>query len=365
MSSRITYPRSTLAIISLHAVSWIIYGAFIYAANAITNPNVSVVKTIFFLLPLCLTFYCCVWCLQKSDPNRIFFTIGIWLALVIILALLTYFYIYALLPKAGIKIYSTTAINVYLKSALLGFFQYLFYAAMYTYIRIAFKQQRQMAKMEEEKLLKELENARLKEQEMKIEQERLKLEYAFMRSQINPHFLHNTLNLLYAQAFEHSDELAKNIQHLSRMMSYSMECTKYQSDKVFVQKEINNLKTLIEINNLRFNDKKIIDLEIEGEATNQMVPPLSFLTIVENAIKHGDYNDDKNQIQIVIRITNDTVQFQCRNKKKQTKQDMSSHGIGLTNLQKRLSATFDNPYALCVTDDEFFYTCELLIKSNI
>lgn len=364
MKLGITYPQSNIATFSLHVASWLIYGAFIFAANSLTNPNVTVTKTLLYLLPLCLTFYGCVWCLHQSDLKRIARTILIWLALILVLGMLTYSYIYALLPKAGVKLYSDTAITQFIKSALLGFFQYFFYAAMYTYIRLAFRQQKTVAKLEEEKLLRELENARLKEQEMKSEQEKLKLEYAFMRTQINPHFLHNTLNLLYSQALEFSDELARNIHRLSRMMSYSMESTRYQSDKVFIQKEINNLKTLLEINNLRFGDRAAIALEIEGEATNQMVPPLSFLTIVENAIKHGDATDPEAPIQIHIRIIRNDVVFRCQNKKKNKFEARSSHGIGLTNLRKRIAAISQQSFAMCITDDEVYYTCELIIKSN-
>ena len=88
--------------------------------------------------------------------------------------------------------------------------------------------------MQEEKLLNELENSKLKQQELKSQKDKLLLEYAFLRSQVNPHFLHNTLNVLFSQALEHSEELADNISKLSRIMRYSLESVEYESDKVFV-----------------------------------------------------------------------------------------------------------------------------------
>ncbi len=206
-----------------------------------------------------------------------------------------------------------------------------------------------------------LENSRLKQQELKSEQEKLLLEYAFLRSQVNPHFLHNTLNVLFSQAMEYSQELADNICKLSRMMRYSMESIEHDSDKVPVQKELDNLKLLIEINNIRFADSRAIQYEIVGEPNGQMLPPLSIITIVENAFKYGDLKDPDHPLTIRVVLRPQQVYFYCRNKKRKNNLQLSS-GIGITNLSKRLDVAFKNKYNMDAKDEEGFYTFELTLN---
>src|SRR5690606_8010228 len=115
----------------------------------------------------------------------------------------------------------TNQIREFIKYAVLGYIQYYAYAVLYFAISNFIKKEREYRKVQEEKFYKERENARLKEQELNTQKEKLQAEYAFLRAQVNPHFLHNTLNTLYSQALEHSDILASNISKLSNMMRYS------------------------------------------------------------------------------------------------------------------------------------------------
>ena len=184
-----------------------------------------------------------------------------------------------------------------------------------------------------------------------------------MRAQINPHFLHNTLNVLFSQALDYSQDLADNILKLSRIMRYSLESLEYESGKVSIQKELEHLQTLLEINTMRFGDSKTIEYSVEGQITGQMLPPLSIMTIVENAFKYGDLKDPSNPMQIKIVLKPNEIYFYCRNKKKKNNILLSSTNIGIANLSKRLDVTFKGMYEMKASDELEFYTLELIVKN--
>lgn len=349
--------------ILVHTCAWVVYGSFIYIANYLANPHIKIINTILFLLPYCLTFYTSIFCLGLYKRIGVLWSIATFFIVFFVMATVGYCYIYLILPGFGIQLYSSDNFRSFLKAAVLGYVQYFSYAMLYFYAVQTFKNERQLRILQEEKLRHELENSILKQQELKAQQDKLLLEYAFLRSQVNPHFLHNTLNVLFSQAMEYSQDLADNISKLSRIMRYSMESVEYESDKVFVQKELDHLQLLIEINNIRFGNSKVIDYKIEGEAEDQMLPPLSIITVVENAFKYGDLKDPLHPLKIRVSLLPGQIYFYCRNKKRKNNIELSSHNIGITNLSKRLDVAFKGKYKMEAADEEAFYTLELTVNT--
>jgi len=203
-----------------------------------------------------------------------------------------------------------------------GFLTYFTFALLYYTVNESLNKQKKIQKLQEEKfkleqekLQKELENSFVKQKELETQKEKLQLEYAFLRTQINPHFLYNTLNVLYSQAMDYSQDLAENILKLSNMMRYSLENIEFESGKVPIQKELQYLQTLIEINTMRFGDSRYVVYEISGTIREHVVPPLSLITVVENAFKYGDLKDPENPLTIKLVIEQDSIYFYCRNKK--------------------------------------------------
>jgi len=347
----------------LHISAWVVYGSFIYIANYLANPNVKVSNTIFFLLPYCLTFYVSYYFLKLYKVKGILWSVASFFIVFLVMGLIGYTYIYLLLPVFGLKLFSSAKFGDFLKAAVLGYVQYFSYAMLYFHVIESLKRERELRKLQEEKLRNELENSLLKQQELKSQKDKLTLEYAFLRSQVNPHFLHNTLNVLFSQALEHSEELAENISKLSRIMRYSLESVEYDSDKVFVQKELDNLHLLLEINNIRFGNSKVIEYVVEGEVTNQMLPPLSMITVVENAFKYGDLKDAQHPLKIRVKLRPGQVYFYCKNKVRKNNLELSSHNIGMTNLCKRLDVAFKGKYIMDAVDEKDFYTFQLTINT--
>lgn len=347
----------------MHLSAWVLYGSFIFIANDIANPGIRITHTIFFLIPRCLTFYISIYCLGLYRHRGIPWSIASFFIVFVIMSLVAYCYIYIILPKAGVKVFSSDKLRDFLKNAVLGYVQYFSYALLYFYVAGFFRRERELAQIREEKQLKDdLQNANLKEQELVSEKEKLQLEYAFLRSQLNPHFLHNTLNVLFSQALDHSQELADNISKLSRMMRYSMENTAPGIEKVQVESELNMLRLLIDINSTRF-ENLAVDFRVEGLIDGQLVPPLAMLTIVENAFKYGELKDPRFPLKIEARFRPRFVYFACTNKKNRLKSTIVSTNIGIANLRKRLELSFRDQYVINMIDTDEFYTFELSIKN--
>jgi sensor histidine kinase YesM len=350
--------------ILLHVSAWLLYALFLYFTNVLTKPTITFIGTILYLLPFCITFYISVYCLNFYKEKGIWWIFASIFIVFFVMATLGYGYLYGLLPTAGIILFSSTGFRPFIQEAIWGYVRFFSFALLYFYIRQSFKKEKTLHLLQQEKSQKELENAKLKEQELKAQQEKLMFEYAFLRSQINPHFLHNTLNTLFSEALNYSPDLADNILKLSSIMRYSLESLEFESGKVTVRKELEHLQTLIDINNLRFGKSKSIIYEINGELDGQMVPPLSFITIVENAFKYGDLKDPENPLTIRVQLTCDEVYFYCRNKIKRNVLQFSSYNIGISNLSKRLDVAFKDRYKMQAVEQDDFYIFELTVINN-
>ena len=375
--------------IGLHVLVWFAYALFIYVMNLLTRPNDKFISSILFLLPFCITFYLCVFCLGLYRQWGAWWSLLSFFIVFAVMGSLGYIYLYFFLPGKGVMIFTNKDFNSFLQEALLGYVRYFFYAAFYYYAKEFRQKERQVriiqeekAKVEQEKMERELENALLRQQELQAQKEKielekenvqlekeklelttkkLQLEFAFLRAQINPHFLHNTLNVLFSKALTYSPELADNILKLSRIMRYSLESLEYESGKVPVQKELENLQVLLDIHILRFGNTKAVNYHVEGEAQGQMLPPLSLLTIVENAFKYGDLKDPAFPLEIKVQLKPQEIYFSCQNKKKKNFIPLSSMSIGITNLSRRLDESFKGKYEMKATDELDFYKFELSI----
>jgi len=352
----------------LHITAWLAYSIFIFIANLLTKPSTSITSVLFYMAPYCVTFYLSVYCLGLYKKKGIIWSVASFFVVFIVMSSIGYIYIYILLPLVGVIVFSTTAFKPFLKDILLGYVRFFSFALLYFYIQESFSKgrsvsilQQEKSRLEQQKIQRELENAVLKQQELKAQQEKLQFEYAFLRSQINPHFLHNTLNMLFSQALNYSPELADNILKLSNIMRYSLESLQHESGKVSIQRELEHLQTLIEIHNLRFGNTSTIQYNVTGAINGQTIPPLSLITIVENAFKYGDIRDAEHPLLIDVVLKPGEINFYCKNKKKKNNIQPSSHNIGITNLSKRLDAAFKDKYKLKATDEADFYIFELTV----
>ena len=192
-----------------------------------------------------------------------------------------------------------------------------------------------------------------------VENQRLTAELNFLKAQINPHFLFNTLNNLYYLAYTKSENTTEVIAKLSQMMRYMI----YDSNhpRVLLSKEIEYMQSYISLERLRLNNQIPIDFTIEGNTENVWIAPLIFITFLENAFKHGvSNNNPKAWIKINIRLEGYECTYIVENSKAPaTPNSSEKSGIGLQNVQRRLELSYPNQYAIKIEDKQDVYFVQL------
>lgn len=193
-----------------------------------------------------------------------------------------------------------------------------------------------------------------------LEKERLEVEYAFLRSQINPHFLNNTLNLFYAKALPLSMELSDGIMTLSQIMRYSLDRNE-TNRMVMLADELEHVRNVIKLNQMRFSNRLQIDMNFEFISSSIQIVPLIIITIVENILKHGDCSLPEDPARIHLYIAEDGcfIHLNTYNKKSEWAAEHSS-GIGVENIKKRIAHHYGKDYQLLIDDNDTFYS--LLLK---
>jgi sensor histidine kinase YesM len=218
---------------------------------------------------------------------------------------------------------------------------------------------RNLIKTEQEKLAlmeaKAIDEQRLKE--MEINYRIAQIEY--LKNQINPHFLFNTLNFFYDHVRNCSASAAEGILLLSSIMRYALKDSEPNA-KVMLQDEVKHLRNFIAINQLRFDNRLQVKFDVTGNLHFRMIIPLLLITFVENSFKYGDLLDPQHPLIIRLEVDNDLLVFYSSNKKKLGPVE-TSNGVGLTNTKKRLDLVYKDRYTMAVDNVENFYTTTLKI----
>jgi two-component system, LytTR family, sensor histidine kinase AlgZ len=195
-----------------------------------------------------------------------------------------------------------------------------------------------------------------------LENEKLTAELRFLKAQINPHFLFNTLNNLYYLAFTNSPNTTEVIAKLSQMMRYMI----YDSNtaKISLEKEIEYMHNYISLEKLRLNNEVPILFETNENTEGVQIVPLVLITFLENAFKHGVSNSAENAwVKIDIDVVDKTLHYTVENSQLPTKDEKTKEksGIGLQNVQRRLDLSYPNQYTLNVQNLEDRYIVDLTI----
>ncbi len=199
--------------------------------------------------------------------------------------------------------------------------------------------------------------------ETKILETQLKLkeqELNYLKMQIHPHFLFNTLNTMYGFALKKADETPEMILKLSNLLDYLL----YQVDKPFVLllDEINHIKDYIELEKMRFNNTLEVNFKCNTILETTKIAPMLLLPFVENSFKHGNLKNDVLVINIDLSCTNGNIQFNIENTHSNSRK--TNKGIGLQNIQKRLDLLYKNNYCLNIDDTTPFFKVCLKLNNN-
>lgn len=172
----------------------------------------------------------------------------------------------------------------------------------------------------------------------------------YLRSQINPHFLFNTLNFIYNDARKKAPIAADAIMNLAEMMRYALKRPEV-SDMVLIKEEIEQIEYLIQIHNLRTAGAINLKLDIEGDLTGIKFPPLILLTLTENMFKHGHISHPTQSAHIQIVYKDNVLNLSTINMINNTKAKVSTN-VGLENIQKRLDSFYKDNYTFTFESDQ-------------
>lgn len=199
-------------------------------------------------------------------------------------------------------------------------------------------------------------NKRLKQ----AESEKITTELAYLKSQINPHFLFNTLNSIYSLAIVGSNNTADAIVKLSNMMRYVLNDA--SKDWVNLDDELNYISNYIELQQIRFEESVDINYTVDGDTDGKIVAPLLLIPFIENAFKYGVNAEQNSNIKIEINIKKTMMHVSIWNKKVDYSQStFDSHGIGIENTKSRLNLLYPNRHILSIQDNIDTYNVSLIL----
>lgn len=277
------------------------------------------VSFLFSLIPYLLLFY--------FFPRYRFWSVGLSLAILPVIFLMSY----------GIESFHSL---IRLKTF---FSEHLFYDIIYSSLGMAFYFFRYSHFQE------------LQRKEVIIQSRQAEL--SFLRSQINPHFLFNSLNNIYALVYERSPQSLEALSALSDLLRYIIYDT---DEKVDLQKELDYIDKYISLQRLRFDHKIGINMHVTGDINEVQLPPLLLIPFVENAFKHGALSSDEDGISINVMAMHHRLLFHCTNLKGSHQRDAGG-GIGLQNVRRRLELLYPGKHKLQIKEDNRFYTMQLEI----
>ena len=218
----------------------------------------------------------------------------------------------------------------------------LLFLVISTPIILAFERQQQQSKLNE------------------VAKQQTQTELKLLQQQVNPHFLFNTLNNLYALTLTKSEQAPQLVLHLADLLRYTV----YEGQKPYVllAKELDYLKNFIELQKIRSANKCKFNLVWPHNCDDLKITPLLLIIIVENAIKHGvEPASDKTHVSIKITINDNVLTLYCTNPIP-ARVVKKEHGMGLANLQKRLQLLYPNKHSLITHKQDAMWQTTLTLE---
>lgn len=194
-----------------------------------------------------------------------------------------------------------------------------------------------------------------------LEKQAVEAELFYLKSQINPHFLFNTLNNIHTLVYKQAATAPEAVLHLSSLMRYMI----YESNAhtVPLSREMTYLKDYVSLQQLRYKNAPVVDLQMEGDTSQYFIAPLLFIHFLENAYKHSPARLEPGDIRVTVEIKENTLVFICQNPiaAKHTSIMNEPGGIGLPNIRKRLALLYPEQHTVRIDASDKIFTVTLTI----
>jgi hypothetical protein len=198
------------------------------------------------------------------------------------------------------------------------------------------------------------------QERQQLQNEKLEAELKYLKAQVHPHFLFNTLNNLYSLTITDSKKAPDVVYKLSQLMSYML----YESNKSFVplQNELDYIENYITLEKIRYEERLDVSLNVLSDVKRVHIAPLLILPFVENSFKHG-FSNDIGKVWVHIDILINAGQLIIKVENSKGGNEGTTSGIGLSNVRKRLELIYKDQYDLQIFDEEKTYL--VVLKLNI
>lgn len=331
-----------------HIAFWLIHTLFVATIIYLRAPNFDKLDYAISEALLVSTFYANVFgILLLTQEKKIFQGILAILICLVAYCALKYVHRFIFLPSIGhMDFFIPFEWKGFLNDTLYNFVEYFFYAVGFSYAKRFFLS----------------EKAALQLQNKKIE-----IENNYLKAQINPHFLYNTLDFIYNKTEASNKQAAKCIYLLTEIMSYSLD-NDSDDGMVDLEEEITHLDNYIELQQLRFENTLYIKFDKKGKFSDIRIPHYTLITFIENVFKHGIVNDPVYPLAISITCFSGKLIFEVNNRKDNaTKITKTSSGVGLKNVQERLRLVYGNKQSVTITETEsdFALTMKILLFNGL
>ena len=194
-----------------------------------------------------------------------------------------------------------------------------------------------------------------------LEKQAVEAELTNLKSQINPHFLFNTLNNIHTLVYKQAPAAPEAVMHLASLMRYMI----YESNAATVPlaREMDYLQDYVSLQQLRYRNSPVVDLQIAGETESCYIAPLLFIHLLENAYKHSPARLEPGDLKVRVQVKGDTLAFSVQNPiaKKPANLLDETGGIGLPNVRKRLALLYPDQHKLTIQDTGETFTVNLTI----
>jgi LytS/YehU family sensor histidine kinase len=196
-----------------------------------------------------------------------------------------------------------------------------------------------------------------------LQKEKAQTELSFLKAQINPHFLFNSINSIFASIDKNNIEARSIVIKFSDMLRYQLyECN---ADQINFEKEFEYLNNYIELQRIRKDNNLTITTDLKGDLKGFTIAPLILIPFIENAFKYSsNHVDQPNVLQMIFTKEDAAFGFYCFNTKDQmiSRKIFEEGGIGIQNVKRRLELIYPGRHALDINDNELFFEVRLKIE---
>lgn len=359
LQNRKTSVRKRITTVLIHIGLWALYAAVQAMASlgGVVNPLPVVIVTGSVFIFLSVMFYGnAEWLLPRTfeKGNKSLWFLGI--AVLFVYNVVTRTFLLYKLAPAVLK-YPVPKLDwiVVINGSIWWWFQAIFLSTTYWFSKVSIKRER-ITSLQKEEI------NRKKAEQMQLKQEKLELEVAYLRAQINPHFLFNTLGYFYNKTANSHPDVAEGIAALTNIMRSSLK-KKGPDGMVSLEEEIEHIESLISIYYMRFNNNIHIEYSRPDSLHGQRILPHILITLVENAFKHGELHNAAYPLKIKLSLDDSGLYFYINNKKRIGPKEISN-GFGMEYVQRQLENTYPKKYSFEIKDTDLFYSLSLHIATT-